>query len=99
MAVNSNLAKSVALIVGQIRAKNEAAAILVENRAKARCPVDTGALRASITHDSDEGGFIVGTNKEYGPFVELGTIYQSPQAYLVPAVQENMSELIAVYQA
>lgn len=55
----------------------EQACILVENQAKINCPVDTGQLRQSITHDTtvenNELVGIVGTNVEYAPYVEYGT--------------------------
>ena len=51
----------------------EKACILVENEAKRKCPVDTGQLRASITHNVSEGTGVVGTNVEYAPYVEYGT--------------------------
>lgn len=39
------------------------------------CPVDTGNLRNSIAHKvvPDEKAVCIGTNVDYGPFVELGT--------------------------
>lgn len=49
------------------------ACLVVENEAKRLCPVDTGDLRNSITHEVDDGVGIVGTNKEYAPYVEFGT--------------------------
>ena len=49
------------------------ACLVVENEAKRLCPVDTGDLRNSITHEVDDGVGIVGTNKEYAPYVEYGT--------------------------
>lgn len=63
-----------------------------EAYAKEACPVDTGALRSSITHVSSAedgtGVMVVGTNKEYAIYVEYGTgIYaqgggrQTPWAY------------------
>ena len=59
------------------QAVNEAC-ILVENDAKRRCPVDTGELRMSITHEIEETSEnritgAVGTNLEYAPYVEFGT--------------------------
>lgn len=65
------------------------ACLLVENDAKRKCPVDTGQLRASITHEVEGQTGIVGTNVEYAPYVEYGTgIYardgngrQTPWAY------------------
>lgn len=46
-----------------------------EGYAKDLCPVDTGNLRNSISHkvDEDEPAAYIGTNSEYGPYVELGT--------------------------
>lgn len=49
------------------------ACILVENDAKINCPVDSGQLRASITHEVRDKTGIVGTNVEYAPYVEYGT--------------------------
>ena len=49
------------------------ACILVENQAKENCPVDTGELRMSITHYVEEDTGVVGTNKQYAPYVEYGT--------------------------
>ena len=50
---------------------------LVEAAAVENCPVDTGELQQSIHSETpgpaDEPGGIVGTNKEYGPYVEMGT--------------------------
>lgn len=46
-----------------------------EGYAKDLCPVDTGNLRNSISHrvDEDDQAAYIGTNSEYGPYVELGT--------------------------
>jgi len=53
-------------------------AIAIENDAKYFCPVDTGELRASITHEVENNEATVGTNLEYAPYVEIGTgIYSS----------------------
>lgn len=49
------------------------ACLVVENEAKRLCPVDTGDLRSSITHEVHNDIGIVGTNKEYAPYVEFGT--------------------------
>lgn len=50
---------------------------VVEKAAVGNCPVDTGELQRSITSETpgpgDEPVGIVGTNKEYAPYVELGT--------------------------
>lgn len=49
------------------------ACLVVENEAKRLCPVDTGDLRNSINHEVHNDVGIVGTNKEYAPYVEFGT--------------------------
>lgn len=45
-----------------------------EGYAKADCPVDTGRLRNSLTHEvrENENAVYVGTNVEYGVYVEYG---------------------------
>lgn len=49
------------------------ACLLVENDAKKNCPVDTGQLRQSITHEVEGNTGVIGTNVEYAPYVEYGT--------------------------
>lgn len=46
-----------------------------ESYATDLAPVDTGALKNSITHKVDEAekAVYIGTNSEYGVYVELGT--------------------------
>jgi HK97 gp10 family phage protein len=98
--MKSNLHNVLDHIDDEMRRKNELAAFIVEGKAKRRCPVDSGRLRASITHETDgTDGFIVGTNVEYAPFVELGTRYMSAQPFLVPALQEAITELREIYNS
>lgn len=66
--------------------------LIGERYAKELCPVDTGRLRNSISHERDERGAYIGTNVEYAPYVELGTSRQSPQPYLKPAITEHLNE-------
>ena len=56
-----------------IAAALEAIGLTAERHAKADCPVDTGRLRNSISHMVDEGeqAVYIGTNVEYGKYVEL----------------------------
>ena len=53
----------------------EKCGMTAEGYAKKLCPVDTGNLRNSITHQVDEAepAAYVGTNSEYGVYVEMGT--------------------------
>lgn len=69
--------------------------LVAEGYAKKLCPVDTGRLRNSITHSIDTSGMfaIIGTNVEYGPYVELGTSWQEAandnRGFLTPAALDH----------
>jgi len=62
----------------------------VQNRAKQLVRVDTSNLRASITVtpllDGDEPVVQVGTNVEYGAYLEFGTRYMPAYPWLEPAL-------------
>ena len=68
------------------KARNKALEIIggkAESYAKKICPVDTGRLRNSITHQQmDDHTEMIGTNVEYAPFVELP--HHSPAGNLIP---------------
>lgn len=55
----------------------EEACRVVEKAAERKCPVDTGELQRSIGSETpgpyDDPVGIVGTNKKYAPYVEMGT--------------------------
>ena len=53
----------------------EKCGLVAEGYAKKLCPVDTGNLRNSITHQVDEGdnAVYIGSNTSYAPYVELAT--------------------------
>jgi HK97 gp10 family phage protein len=77
---------------GEMHKELQRRATKVVRRAKRLCPVDTGRLRSSITHDEVERRgrttlvVRVGTNVEYAAYVELGTSRQRSQPYLRPAL-------------
>ena len=64
----------------------------VEGRAKRFCPVDTGRLRSSITSelgkDADSVYAQVGTDVEYAPYVEYGTMRMVARSFLRRALDE-----------
>ena len=72
----------------------ETCGLLGEGYAKKICPVDTGRLRNSISHTvrEDEQAAYIGTNVEYAPHVELGTVRQRAQPYLGPAVADHAAQ-------
>jgi HK97 gp10 family phage protein len=86
---------SAALATARERAL-EHAGLAMESYAKALCPVDTGNLRNSISHAHDDNTVVVGTNVEYAPHVELGTVRQRAQPYLVPAVRDHADTLKSI---
>ena len=47
----------------------EAIGLTAETYAKKITPVDTGRLRNSISHETDEKAVYIGTNVEYAAFV------------------------------
>lgn len=59
------------------RASVQAACQTIQQRAQERCPVDTGALQASITTEIDDSGKtivgIVAPHTSYAAYVEFGT--------------------------
>jgi len=77
---------------GQVSAHMVRQGILVANRAKALCPVDTGRLRSSIavTTDPTSSGLVVsvGSNVEYAGYVENGTSRMRARPYLRPALDQ-----------
>lgn len=65
-----------------------------EKYTKLLCPVDTGRLRNSYTHDvrKQEEAVYIGTNVEYAPYVEMGTSKMKAQPHLKPAVVDHEDE-------
>ena len=83
-------------------ARNKALEIIggkAESYAKKLCPVDTGRLRNSITHQQyDDHTEVIGTNVEYAPYVELGTTKMGARPYLRPAAEGHTAEYRAIIQ-
>jgi len=74
------------------------ACLMVERDAKKLCPVDTGRLRSSITHEIEGLTGRVGTNVEYARHVELGTHKMAAQPYLRPALHQNEKAILALFK-
>lgn len=57
--------------------------------------VDTGRLKGSIGHDSDETRVVVGTNlgNEYGIYVHEGTRRMAPNRFLRNAFERNLDQV------
>ncbi|KKL61386.1 hypothetical protein LCGC14_2195790 [marine sediment metagenome] len=74
------------------------ATLLVERRAKEMCPVDTGTLKRSITHEIGTDNAIVGTNVEYAPFIELGTDKWAGKPFLRPALMASAKAIRRLFR-
>lgn len=78
----------------QIEQALTAIGLTAESYAKRDCPVDTGRLRNSITHEvrMDEKATYIGSNVEYAAFVEMGTQRTKARPYLRPAATNHTEE-------
>ena len=70
----------------------EAIGLSAEGHAKKETPVDTGRLRNSISHATDDEAAYIGTNVEYAPYVELGARGRPGVHMLQRAASEHTDE-------
>ena len=70
----------------------EAIGLTAEGHAKKETPVDTGRLRNSISHATDDEAAYIGTNVEYAPYVELGARGREGKNMLQRAAAEHTDE-------
>ena len=70
----------------------EAIGLTAEGYAKRETPVDTGRLRNSISHATDDEAAYIGTNVEYAPYVELGARGRQGKHMLQRAATEHTDE-------
>ena len=70
----------------------EAIGLVAEGHAKKETPVDTGRLRNSISHATDDEAAYIGTNVEYAPYVELGARGRKGKHMLQRAAAEHADE-------
>ena len=77
----------------------EAIGARAETHAKANTPVDTGNLRNSMAHAVKGDSAYIGTNVEYGPYVEFGTSRNKAHHMLKKAATEHSEEYKAIAKA
>lgn len=65
----------------------EKAGQIIENEAKLRCGVDSGVLRNSITHITEENKTTIGSNVEYAPY------HHAKNKFLQEALDQNMDKI------
>lgn len=101
LEIRENNAKQISgMFTPAIAKALEEIGLLAEGYAKKECPVDTGRLRNSITHAvvSRERSVYVGTNVEYGPYVELGTRKRAAKPFLRPAAENHGSQYRSILE-
>lgn len=93
VVIRENNARAIAEAMDSALARAlETIGLAAEGYAKRLCPVDTGRLRNSITHVQDGDSAYIGTNVEYGPYVELGTSKRDAQPFLAPAARDHADQ-------
>ena len=70
----------------------EAIGLTAEGYAKRETPVDTGRLRNSISHATDDEAAYIGTNVDYAPYVEMGARGRKGAHMLQRAASEHADE-------
>ena len=102
LEVREDNAQRIADAIDQALAKAlEEVGLVAEGYAKKACPVDTGRLRNSITHQvrPSEKSVYIGTNVEYAPYVELGTSRMEPQPFLRPAAADHEGTYKKIFES
>ena len=61
--------------------------------------VDTGRLRGSITHTTDQDSAYIGTNVEYAQYVELGTYKMAARPFLRNAITKYTDDYKRIIQS
>lgn len=60
--------------------------------------VDTGRLRQSITYQVGDDYVEIGTDVEYGKYVELGTYKMKKRPFIVPAITRHKAEYQKLFE-
>lgn len=62
--------------------------------------IDTGILHGSMfVREVGPAAFIVGTNVEYAPHLEIGTVNMAARPFLVPAVEQERTAFVQAITA
>lgn len=102
VVVSDNTGEFASALAAALRNATEQCGLICEGYAKKECPVDTGYLRNSITHETSVDGTayaaVIGTNTEYAKHVEMGTSKQRAQPYLKPAAADHAGKYAAIFR-
>lgn len=90
-------------VIAEMDARKKIALLAIgaaaEGHAKALTPVDTGRLRNSISHTADSDAAYIGTNVEYAPYVEYGSVHNKAHHMLKKAATEHGDEYKRIAKA
>ena len=71
---------------------------VIQDNVKGLTPVKTGKLRESIERSGpSDGSIAVGTDVEYGKYVELGTRFISPRFFMTNGVRKSISKVVNIF--
>lgn len=101
LEIREDNAQWIADAIDQALAKAlEEVGLVAEGYAKKACPVDTGRLRNSITHQvrPSEKSVYIGTNVEYAPYVELSTSRTKGHPFLRPAAKDHENTYRKIFE-
>lgn len=75
-------------------------ALVIQNSAIDKCPVDSGDLKQSIHNEISVSNATyaeieVGTDVEYAAYVEFGTRFMAAQPYMRPAFDEESDNAVS----
>ena len=91
--ITDNHDKVIKALQQQLRAALEEAGQQAVKHAKSTVPVDTGKLKNSIDYSVSDDNVKIGTDVEYGKYVELGSVHNHTAShFLLNAMQNNTSE-------
>ncbi len=96
---NGSLSDLAAGIEAAVSEAIAAGAEVVAGGARSICPVDTGALQASIAVSQSGTNAQISANTDYAAYVEFGTSKMAAQPYLVPSLLGNENTIIAAIAA
>ena len=96
---NGSLSDLAAGIEAAVSEAVAAGAEVVADNARSACPVDTGALQASIAVAKNGTSAEINANTDYAAYVEFGTSKMAAQPYLVPSLLGNENAIIAAIAA
>jgi HK97 gp10 family phage protein len=92
-AILDNLDKLQVMVREGVQKKLEEAGEVALEVANELVPVDTGYLKSTLYMETQPGEVKVGADASYAIFLEIGTVHQRAQPYLVPAMLAGAEHL------